>query len=156
MPDAVGAQVACPRRCALAEIRAQSLEQFEGRFGLVEILPSPSLFFAGMSGSVLPVAVAHGEGRAEFSDDDARRNCLEGGLVGARYVDNYGRATESYPANLNGSPGGLTGLTTADGRATILMPHPRVFRAVQNLAASRVGRRQRLDAVLSQRPRLAR
>ena len=68
-------------------------EQFEGRFGLVEILPSPSLFFAGMSGSVLPVAVAHGEGRAEFSDDDARRNCLEGGLVSLRYVDNYGRAT---------------------------------------------------------------
>ncbi|HLB83686.1 MAG TPA: phosphoribosylformylglycinamidine synthase, partial [Steroidobacteraceae bacterium] len=108
-------------------------EQFEGRFGLVEVLPSPSLFFAGMAGSVLPVAIAHGEGRAEFGDDDTRRGCLESGLVSLRYVDNHGRATESYPANPNGSPGGLTGLTSVDGRATILMPHPeRVFRAVQN------------------------
>ncbi len=108
-------------------------EQFEGRFGLVEVLPSPSLFFAGMAGSVLPVAIAHGEGRAEFGDDDARRGCLESGLVSLRYVDNHGRAAESYPANPNGSPGGLTGLTSFDGRATILMPHPeRVFRAVQN------------------------
>jgi phosphoribosylformylglycinamidine synthase len=108
-------------------------EQFEGRFGLVEVLPSPSLFFAGMAGSVLPVAIAHGEGRAEFGDDDTRRGCLESGLVSLRYVDNHGRAAESYPANPNGSPGGLTGLTSFDGRATILMPHPeRVFRAVQN------------------------
>jgi phosphoribosylformylglycinamidine synthase len=108
-------------------------EQFEGRFGLVEVLPSPSLFFAGMAGSVLPVAIAHGEGRAEFGDDDAQQSCLESGLISLRYVDNHGRATESYPANPNGSPGGLTGLTSVDGRATILMPHPeRVFRAVQN------------------------
>jgi phosphoribosylformylglycinamidine synthase len=108
-------------------------EQFEGRFGLVEVTPSPSLFFAGMAGSVLPVAIAHGEGRAEFADDVARRSCLASGLVCLRYVDNHGRATESYPANPNGSPGGLTGLTSADGRATILMPHPeRVYRAVQN------------------------
>ena len=108
-------------------------EQFEGRFGLVEVLPSPSLFFAGMAGSVLPVAIAHGEGRAEFSDGDAQQGCLDSGLISLRYVDNHGRATESYPANPNGSPGGLTGLTSVDGRATILMPHPeRVFRAVQN------------------------
>jgi phosphoribosylformylglycinamidine synthase len=108
-------------------------EQFEGRFGLVEVLPSPSLFFAGMAGSVLPVAIAHGEGRADFCDGDARRTCLQSGLVSLRYVDNHGRAAESYPANPNGSPGGLTGITSVDGRATILMPHPeRVFRAVQN------------------------
>ena len=108
-------------------------EQFEGRFGLVEVLPSPSLFFAGMAGSVLPVAIAHGEGRAEFGDGDAQQSCLDSGLISLRYVDNHGRATESYPANPNGSPGGLTGLTSVDGRATILMPHPeRVFRAVQN------------------------
>jgi phosphoribosylformylglycinamidine synthase len=108
-------------------------EQFEGRFGLVEVLPSPSLFFSGMEGSVLPIAIAHGEGRAEFADDEARRSCLESGLVGLRYVDNYGRPAEAYPANPNGSPGGITGLASSDGRATILMPHPeRVYRAVQN------------------------
>ena len=108
-------------------------EQFEGRFGLVEVLPTPSLFFTGMAGSVLPVAVAHGEGRAEFADAAAQRACFESGLVSLRYVDNHGGAAGSYPANPNGSPGGLTGLTSADGRATILMPHPeRVFRAAQN------------------------
>jgi phosphoribosylformylglycinamidine synthase len=108
-------------------------EQFEGRFGLVEVLPSPSLFFAGMAGSVLPIATAHGEGRAEFADDTAREGCFASGLVSLRYVDNQGRAARTYPANPNGSPGGLTGLTSIDGRATILMPHPeRVFRSVQN------------------------
>jgi phosphoribosylformylglycinamidine synthase len=86
-----------------------------------------------MEGSVLPIAIAHGEGRAEFADDEARRSCLESGLVGLRYVDNYGRPAEAYPANPNGSPGGITGLASSDGRATILMPHPeRVYRAVQN------------------------
>ena len=108
-------------------------EQFEGRFGLVEVLPSPSLFFAGMAGSILPIAVAHGEGRAEFTGEEARRSCLASGLVSLRFVDNHGRAAERYPANPNGSPAGLTGLTSVDGRATILMPHPeRVFRSVQN------------------------
>jgi phosphoribosylformylglycinamidine synthase len=108
-------------------------EQFEGRFGLVEVTASPSLFFAGMAGSILPIAIAHGEGRAEFADQDARRRCLGGGLTCLRYVDNHGQPTELYPANPNGSPGGLTGLTSQDGRATILMPHPeRVFRTVQN------------------------
>jgi phosphoribosylformylglycinamidine synthase len=108
-------------------------EQFEGRFGLVEVLPSPSLFFAGMSGSVLPIATAHGEGRAEFADDAARESCFASGLVSLRYVDNHGHPAQAYPANPNGSPGGLTGLTSIDGRATILMPHPeRVFRSVQN------------------------
>jgi phosphoribosylformylglycinamidine synthase len=108
-------------------------EQFEGRVGLLEVLPSPSLFFAGMAGSVLPIAVAHGEGRAEFADAAALASCAGSGLVSLRFVDNYGRATEKYPANPNGSPQGITGLTSRDGRATILMPHPeRVFRTVQN------------------------
>jgi phosphoribosylformylglycinamidine synthase len=108
-------------------------EQFEGRVGLVEVLPSPSLFFAGMAGSVMPIAVAHGEGRAEFADDGAFAACAASGLVSLRFVDNRGSPTETYPANPNGSPQGITGLTSRDGRATILMPHPeRVFRSVQN------------------------
>jgi phosphoribosylformylglycinamidine synthase len=97
------------------------------------VLPTPSLFFAGMAGSVMPIAVAHGEGRAEFADDGAFAACATSGLVSLRFVDNRGSPTESYPANPNGSPQGITGLTSRDGRATILMPHPeRVFRSVQN------------------------
>jgi phosphoribosylformylglycinamidine synthase len=108
-------------------------EQFEGRVALVEVLPTPSVFFTGMSGSILPIAVAHGEGRAEFADPAAAARCVGSGLVSLRYVDNTGVPTESYPANPNGSPFGITGLTSDDGRATILMPHPeRVFRTVQN------------------------
>jgi phosphoribosylformylglycinamidine synthase len=108
-------------------------EQFEGRVGLVEVLPSPSVFLAGMQGSVMPIAVAHGEGRAEFEDAAALRQCLGSGLVSLRFVDNHGQPTERYPANPNGSPAGITGLSSRDGRATILMPHPeRVFRTVQN------------------------
>jgi len=108
-------------------------EQFEGRVGLAEVLPTPSVFFAGMAGSVLPIAVAHGEGRAEFQDAAALAACATSGLVSLRFVDNHGHATETYPANPNGSPLGITGLTSSDGRATILMPHPeRVFRTVQN------------------------
>jgi phosphoribosylformylglycinamidine synthase len=108
-------------------------EQFEGRVALVEVLPTPSLFFRGMEGSVLPIAVAHGEGRAEFADAAAGSACANGGLVSLRWVDNHGRVATRYPANPNGSPAGITGLTTTDGRATILMPHPeRVFRTVQN------------------------
>jgi len=108
-------------------------EQFEGRVGLVEVLPTPSLFFAGMAGTVMPIAVAHGEGRAEFADDAAFAACATSGLISLRFVDNGGSPTETYPANPNGSPQGITGLTSRDGRATILMPHPeRVFRSVQN------------------------
>ncbi|MCW5632793.1 MAG: phosphoribosylformylglycinamidine synthase [Rubrivivax sp.] len=103
-------------------------EQFEARLALVEVLDSPSLFFAGMAGSRLPIAVAHGEGYADFSQrgDAARvRRAM-------RFVDHHGRATERYPFNPNGSPGGLTAVTTDDGRFTALMPHPeRVFRNVQ-------------------------
>ena len=104
-------------------------EQFEARFVLVEVMPSPSLFFDGMAGSRMPVVVAHGEGYAEFANDAA----LQHAQVALRFVDHRGQPTETYPQNPNGSPQGITGLTTPDGRFTILMPHPeRVFRAVQH------------------------
>ncbi|MBI5451780.1 MAG: phosphoribosylformylglycinamidine synthase [Gammaproteobacteria bacterium] len=113
-------------------VRNQS-EQFEARFALVEVLESPSLFFSGMQGSRLPIAVAHGEGRVEYRQATARQRLMQQHQAVARFVDHYGRATEHYPANPNGSGGGLTGFTTADGRFTIMMPHPeRVFRSVQN------------------------
>ena len=106
-------------------------EQFEARVAMVEILSSPSIFLSGMAGSRLPVVVAHGEGRAEFQEDP--RLVLDQGLAALRYIDNRGQATEAFPSNPNGSPLGLTGLTTEDGRFTIMMPHPeRCFRAVQN------------------------
>jgi phosphoribosylformylglycinamidine synthase len=105
-------------------------EQFEARFVLLEVERSPSLFFRGMEGSRIPVATAHGEGYAEFRD--AAQLAAAQPFVALRFVDNHGQATESYPGNANGSPKGITGLTTADGRWTILMPHPeRVFRSVQ-------------------------
>jgi len=103
-------------------------EQFEARLSLVEVLESPSIFFKGMAGSRLPIAVAHGEGFADFSQHGDRQQVLRA----MRFVDNTGAATEAYPFNPNGSPGGLTAVTTADGRFTALMPHPeRVFRNVQ-------------------------
>ncbi len=103
-------------------------EQFEGRLSLVEVLESPSLFFAGMAGSRIPIAVAHGEGRADFS----QRGDPQRVLAAMRFVDPHGRPTEAYPFNPNGSPGGMTAVTTPDGRFTALMPHPeRVFRNVQ-------------------------
>jgi phosphoribosylformylglycinamidine synthase len=105
-------------------------EQFEGRYVMVEVTRSPSLFFAGMEGSRIPVATAHGEGYAEFRDPAALAAAQS--LVSLRFVDNRGAATETYPYNVNGSPQGITGLTTADGRYTILMPHPeRVHRSAQ-------------------------
>ena len=106
-------------------------EQFEARFVMLEVQRSPSLFFEGMAGSRMPIAVAHGEGYAEFRDASAQDAAQP--LVALRFVDNRGRPTEYYPLNPNGSPGGITGLTTPDGRFTIVMPHPeRVFRSVQN------------------------
>jgi phosphoribosylformylglycinamidine synthase len=103
-------------------------EQFEARLSLVEVLESPSVFFEGMAGSRIPIAVAHGEGFADFS----QRGDAAKVLRAMRFVDHHGRATEAYPANPNGSPDGLTSVTTADGRFTALMPHPeRVFRNVQ-------------------------
>ena len=104
-------------------------EQFEARLVMTEILASPSLFFAGMAGSLLPVVVSHGEGRAEFAGGSEVPAQLSAAL---RYVDNRGRVATSYPANPNGSPEGLAGVTTPDGRFTIMMPHPeRVFRTLQ-------------------------
>lgn len=108
------------------------VEQFEARLSLVEVLPSPSLFLHGMEGSRLPIAVAHGEGRAEFADDRGADAALAAGIVALRFVDHAGQPAERYPANPNGSPGGMTGFCSRDGRFTILMPHPeRVFRTVQ-------------------------
>lgn len=103
-------------------------EQYEARLSMVEVLDSPSIFLRGMAGSRLPVAVAHGEGFANFAHqgDAARVHAA------MRFVDGHGAPTQRYPANPNGSPGGLTGVTTADGRFTAWMPHPeRVFRNVQ-------------------------
>jgi phosphoribosylformylglycinamidine synthase len=106
-------------------------EQFEARLALLRIEPGPSIFFRDMSGSRIPVAVAHGEGRAEL--DGEQLAALErAGMVAARFVDGHGTVATSYPANPNGSPGGLAALTTADGRITVMMPHPeRVFRTAQ-------------------------
>ncbi|MEY3220840.1 MAG: hypothetical protein RIT27_2197 [Pseudomonadota bacterium] len=97
-------------------------EQFEARLVMVEVLDSPSVFLQGMAGSQLPVVVAHGEGRAYFTNEIPNQN------IALRFIDNYGNPTEQYPFNPNGSPNGITGLTTNDGRFTIMMPHPeRVF-----------------------------
>jgi phosphoribosylformylglycinamidine synthase len=105
-------------------------ERYEGRFVSVKIEQSPSILFAGMAGSVIPIAVAHGEGYAEFADAAAMQRCSDSGLVAARFVDNHHRTTEVYPLNPNGSPRGMTALTTTTGRVTIMMPHPeRVFRS---------------------------
>ena len=107
-------------------------DRFEARLPLVRLEPGPSIFFAGMAGSWLPIANAHGEGRAEFTAP-AQLDALErAGLVAARFVDGTGQVTERYPANPNGSPRGIAAITTPDGRITAIMPHPeRVFRTVQ-------------------------
>ena len=108
-------------------------EQFEARLSLVEVAPTPSLFLKGMEGSRMLIAVSHGEGRAEFANPEEAAQVNGSGLVPLRYVDNHGRVTESYPANPNGSPFGIAGVTTKDGRFTLLMPHPeRVHRTVQH------------------------
>jgi len=106
-----------------------SSEQYEARVATLEVYESPSLFFVDMEGSRLPIAVAHGEGRARFASTDH----MEAAKVSLAYVDNSGKLTEQYPLNPNGSPHGITGLCSTDGRATIMMPHPeRVFRTVTN------------------------
>ncbi|TBV11553.1 phosphoribosylformylglycinamidine synthase [Stutzerimonas kirkiae] len=108
-------------------------EQFEARVAMVQVQDSASIFLQGMAGSRLPIAIAHGEGHAEFGSAEALLQADLSGSVALRYVDNHGKVTERYPANPNGSPRGITGLTSRDGRVTIMMPHPeRVFRAVTN------------------------
>jgi phosphoribosylformylglycinamidine synthase len=105
--------------------------RFEARLSLVEVLDSPSVFFKGMSGIRVPIAVSHGEGFANFAPEHNGQGNPAQVIAAMRYVDNHGQATEQYPANPNGSPAGLTGVTTADGRFTAMMPHPeRVFRNV--------------------------
>jgi len=108
-------------------------EQYEARLSRVQIVESPSILLRDMTGSMLPIAVAHGEGRAEFESPRALEHCRSEGLIAMRFVDNRGVATERYPENPNGSPLGIAALSNADGRVTITMPHPeRVFRTVQN------------------------
>jgi len=108
-------------------------EQYESRFTLVEVLPSPSVVLQGMAGSVLPIAVAHGEGYAEFSSAAAAEACARSGFVGYRYVNHDRTVATKYPFNPNGSPYGIAALTNTDGRITITMPHPeRSSRYVQN------------------------
>jgi len=135
---ALGSCNGCQMMAALKEIipgaqhwpvfGANRSAQFEGRFVMVEVLDSPSILLRGMAGSRMPIATAHGEGRAEFSP----AKDMERAVVALRFVGNDGRPTEIYPLNPNGSPAGITGLTTPDGRFTIVMPHPeRVFRTVQ-------------------------
>jgi phosphoribosylformylglycinamidine synthase len=107
-------------------------ERFEARLVTLRIEHSPSLFFTGMTGSRIPIANAHGEGRAEFASTEQLEALERGSLVSARFVDGNGDITELYPANPNGSPNGIAAVTTADGRVTVIMPHPeRVFRTVQ-------------------------
>ncbi len=117
-----------PGADAWPRFTANQSERFEARLSQVEVLDSPSLFFAGMAGSRLPIAVAHGEGYANFQ---TRGNAAQA-IAAMRFVDHHGAPTEQYPLNPNGSAGGLTAVTTADGRFTAMMPHPeRVFRNVQ-------------------------
>ncbi len=108
-------------------------DRFEARFSLVEVTSSPSLLLDGMAGSRMPIAVSHGEGRVEVRDATHLAHLESKGLVALRYVDNFGKVTETYPANPNGSPNGITAVTSESGRVTLMMPHPeRVFRTVSN------------------------
>ena len=108
-------------------------EQFEARFSLVRVEESPSIFLQGMAGSHMPIAISHGEGRAEFSSQKAMDRLLSSNQVAMRFLNNQGQVAVNYPANPNGSPEGITGVSSSDGRATLMMPHPeRVYRTVQN------------------------
>ncbi|ABO23171.1 phosphoribosylformylglycinamidine synthase [Shewanella loihica] len=108
-------------------------ERFEARFSLVEVQKSPSFFFEGMEGSRMPIAVSHGEGRAEFASPEALAAAEASGTIALRFVDGHGQVATQYPENPNGSPNALTGICSTDGRVTIMMPHPeRVFRTVAN------------------------
>ncbi len=140
---ALGVCNGCQMMSALAElipgaaqwpefVQNQS-EQFEARVALVKVEESPSIILRGMQGSVIPVAVAHGEGNALFASQDSLSDLISSNQVALSFVDNVYKTTEAYPANPNGSPQGITSLTNDDGRVTIMMPHPeRVFRSVTN------------------------
>ncbi|OZB36145.1 MAG: phosphoribosylformylglycinamidine synthase, partial [Polynucleobacter sp. 39-45-136] len=99
-------------------------EQYEARLVMAEVMSSPSIFTQGMAGSHLPIAIAHGEGFANFSQQGNLEAIEQQGLAAMRFVDHQGNPTQTYPMNPNGSPGGLTGVTTPDGRFTVMMPHP--------------------------------
>jgi len=133
----------CQMLAALAELipgtahwprfKRNRSEQFEARLTLVEVTASRSPFFAGMAGSVLPIAVSHGEGRDVFAHAAAEAAFLKEQGTTLRYVDHYGQLATTYPRNPNGSPHGIAGITSGDGRVTLTMPHPeRVYRAAQN------------------------
>jgi phosphoribosylformylglycinamidine synthase len=108
-------------------------EQFEARLSLVEVMESPSVLLEGMQGSVMPIVTSHGEGRAEFAATADLDRCLDAHRVPLRYVDNRGGVASAYPANPNGSPHGIAGLCSSDGRVTVFMPHPeRVHRTIQH------------------------
>lgn len=108
-------------------------EQFEGRLTLARVEQSPSVFMQGMQDSWFPLAVAHGEGRAQFASSAVQQQFLSSGCVAMRYVDNFGEPTQLYPANPNGSSDAIAAICNKDGRVTLLMPHPeRVFRTTQN------------------------
>ncbi len=108
-------------------------EQFEARVVSVQVAKTASVFLHGMEGSVFPIAVAHGEGRAEFEDPATLLELTQANCVSLQYVNHHQELTETYPLNPNGSPAGIAGVSSSDGRATIMMPHPeRVFRTVQN------------------------
>lgn len=108
-------------------------ERFEARFVEVEVTNSPSILFNGMQGSMMPIVVSHGEGRAEFASKEQLQALKVANLVACRYIDHNGKPTEVYPMNPNGSPEGITAVTTPDGRFTVMMPHPeRVMRAICN------------------------
>ena len=113
--------------------RRNLCEQYEARFVMVKVSSDKSILFDGMADSMLPVSVAHGEGRMNFATAEDYESARSQGLVSLQFVDNYGDQTEMYPANPNGSAHGVTALTNEDGRFTIMMPHPeRVFRTVTN------------------------
>lgn len=108
-------------------------EQYEARLVMAEVADSPSILLEGMAGSRMPIVVAHGEGRAECRDETAMEQLLDSEQIALRYVDNYGRPSDTYPSNPNGSPHAIAGLTSTDGRVTVMMPHPeRVFRSIQH------------------------
>ena len=116
-----------------AKFKRNESEQFEARLSMVRVPKSPSLILGEMAGSALPVVVSHGEGRADFAHLGLPENQVPGSLhIALQYTDGLGEVTQQYPLNPNGSPQGIAGITTADGRVTIMMPHPeRVYRTAQ-------------------------